>query len=298
MVSFARALPRLRRQVAEELSGSEPTREQVLACSFRLLDIGLFRIGGEEYADHGGGLGLTTIRKRHVSIESGSAVFDYPSKSRMRHMHSVDDPACVELIAKLRRRRSGPDQLLAYRGGHAWVPVHADDVNEYLKERLGEEFSAKDFRTWNATVVGAAALAANDADSSTKTARRSARSSRPSVPWLKCSATRPPSPEARTSTRGSSTGTCRAGRSARRSRTPPTSTPRATGGGVAWSLRRRPARRRSRLVRGDSDRRLTRPERRDILRGGDEARLRPRLLALMASTAGPVWGSRALANRR
>ena len=174
MVSFARALPRLRRRVAEELSGSEPTREQVLACSVRLLDVGLFRIGGEEYADHGGGLGLTTIRKRHVSIESGSAVFDYPSKSRMRRVHSVDDPACVELIAKLRRRRSGPDQLLAYRGGRAWVPVHADDVNGYLKERLGEEFSAKDFRTWNATVVGAAALAANDADSSTKTARKRA----------------------------------------------------------------------------------------------------------------------------
>ena len=74
----------------------------------------------------------------------------------------------------LRRRRSGGDQLLAYRDGRAWVPVRAEDVNEYLKERLGEEFSAKDFRTWNATVLGAAALAANASDHGTKTARQRA----------------------------------------------------------------------------------------------------------------------------
>jgi DNA topoisomerase IB len=89
-------------------------------------------------------------------------------------VQSVEDPACVELIRKLRRRRSGPDQLLAYRDGRAWAPVRAEDVNEYLKVRLGEEFSAKDFRTWNGTVLGAAALAANDTGRSTKTARRRA----------------------------------------------------------------------------------------------------------------------------
>ena len=174
MVSFARALPRLRRRVADELSGSEPTRERVLACSVRLLDIGLFRIGGEEYAEQGGGLGLTTIGKQHVSIEGRSVLFDYPGKGRVRRVHSVEDPACVELVRKLRRRRSGPDQLLAYRDGRAWAPIHAEEVNEYLKERLGDGFSAKDFRTWNATVLGAAALAASDTDRSTKTARRRA----------------------------------------------------------------------------------------------------------------------------
>jgi DNA topoisomerase I len=77
-------------------------------------------------------------------------------------------------MRRLRRRRSGGDQLLAYRDGRAWVPVRADDVNEYLKERLGEEFSAKDFRTWNATVLAAAALAANGTGASTKTARQRA----------------------------------------------------------------------------------------------------------------------------
>jgi DNA topoisomerase I len=75
-------------------------------------------------------------------------------------------------VRRLRHRRSGGDQLLAYRDGRAWVPVRAEDANEYLEERLGEEFSAKDFRTWNATVLAAAALAANGTDASTKTARR------------------------------------------------------------------------------------------------------------------------------
>ncbi|MGH2883007.1 MAG: DNA topoisomerase IB, partial [Solirubrobacteraceae bacterium] len=174
MVSFARALPRLRRRLEEDLNGSEPSRERVLACSVRLLDVGLFRIGGEEYAERGGGFGLTTIHKQHVTIEGSSALFDYPAKGGVRRVQSVEDPVCVELMRKLRRRRSGGDQLLAYQDGRAWAPVHAEDVNEYLKERLGEEFSAKDFRTWNATVVAAAALAANGANASTKTGRRRA----------------------------------------------------------------------------------------------------------------------------
>jgi DNA topoisomerase I len=174
MVSFARALPRLRRRLAQDLNGSEPTRERVLACSVRLLDIGLFRIGGEEYAENGGGLGLTTIGKQHVAVENGSARFDYPAKGGVRRVHSVEDPVCVELIRKLRRRRSGGEQLLAYRDRRTWVAVHADDVNEYLKQRLGEGFSAKDFRTWNATVLAAATLAASGIDASMKTARQRA----------------------------------------------------------------------------------------------------------------------------
>lgn len=78
----------------------------MLACSVRLQDIGLFRIGGEEYAERGGGLGLTTIHKRHVTIESRTALFDYPAKGGVRRVPSVEDPVCVELIRRLRRRRS------------------------------------------------------------------------------------------------------------------------------------------------------------------------------------------------
>jgi len=125
MVSFASALPRLRRRLVQDLDGSEPSRERVLACSVRLLDVGLFRIGGEEYAERGGGLGLTTIHKGHVSIEGRTALFDYSAKGGVRRVHSVEDPVCADLIAKLRRRRSGGEQLLAYRAGQGWVPVRA-----------------------------------------------------------------------------------------------------------------------------------------------------------------------------
>lgn len=174
MVMFARGMPRLRRAIAADLDGSGPSRQRVLACAVRLLDIGLFRIGSEEYADQGGGLGLTTIRKEHVTIEGAVALFDYPAKGGVRRLQTLDDPVCVKLVRQLRRRNGGDEQLLAYREGRSWVAVGADDVNTYLKERLGDDFSAKDFRTWNATVLAAAAVAANGRTASSKTARQRA----------------------------------------------------------------------------------------------------------------------------
>jgi DNA topoisomerase-1 len=174
MIAFARAMPQLRRRIVADLGGAEPNRTRVLACAVRLLDVGLFRIGSEEYADDGGGLGLTTIQKEHVAIENDAALFDYPAKGGVRRVQAVTDPESVEVVRTLRRRRAGGEQLLAYREGRSWIPVRADDVNAYLKERLGEEFSAKDFRTWNATVLAAAALAADGADARTKSARRRA----------------------------------------------------------------------------------------------------------------------------
>ncbi len=174
MIQFATAMPRLRRRVGADLGGTEPVRTRVLACAVRLLDVGLFRVGSEEYADQGGGLGLTTIDKEHVAIENGAALFDYPAKGGVRRVQAVTDEASVEVVRTLRRRRSGGEQLLAYREGRSWIPVRAADVNAYLKERVGEEFSAKDFRTWNATVLAAAALAAPGAQARTKSARQRA----------------------------------------------------------------------------------------------------------------------------
>lgn len=171
---FARGMPRLRRAIAADLDGSGPSRQRVLACAVRLLDIGLFRIGSEEYADQGGGLGLTTIRKEHVTIEAGVALFDYPAKGGVRRLQALHDPVCVKLVRQLLRRNGGDEQLLAYREGRSWVAVGADDVNTYLKERLGDDFSAKDFRTWNATVMAAVTLAADGPEAGSKTARKRA----------------------------------------------------------------------------------------------------------------------------
>ena len=170
---FARALPRLRRQVSAEIEGDGLEREQVLACATRLLDRGLFRVGSEQYAGEDGGYGLATIRREHVTVQNGSVVFDFPAKSGIRRLQSVEDPQCAKIMRALKRRRSG-DALLAYRNGRRWATVRSDDINEYLKGHIGEEFSAKDFRTWNATVLAAVALATEDDGerAGTKTARR------------------------------------------------------------------------------------------------------------------------------
>jgi DNA topoisomerase-1 len=173
MVQFAAALPRLRRRVSVDLRGEGPSRERVLACSVRMLDVGLFRIGSEEYAEPDGGLGLTTLSREHVTVrQDGTVEFDYPAKSGVRRRHTIDDPACAAIVTALKRRRGGPDELLAYRQGRRWIGLHADTINDYLKASLRGEFSAKDFRTWNATVIAAVALAADGREPATATGRR------------------------------------------------------------------------------------------------------------------------------
>ncbi|MBV9839719.1 MAG: DNA topoisomerase IB [Solirubrobacterales bacterium] len=172
MLRFARRLPRLRRRVVADLAGDELTRERVLACAARLLDVGLFRVGSEEYADEDGGLGLATICKQHVTVRANEIVFDYLAKGGVRRVQSIEDPLSREVVCALKRRRSGGEQLLAFRERTGWSDVRSEHIGEYLKDKLGEEFSAKDFRTWNATVLAAVALAADGRDAASKTARQ------------------------------------------------------------------------------------------------------------------------------
>jgi DNA topoisomerase I len=175
MLEFGVELPMLRRSVARDLRASGLRRERVLACAVRLLDVGLFRVGGEEYADEGGGLGLATLRRRHVTVRAGVMRFDYPAKSGVRRVQEVVDVDCEPVIRALRERGgSGGAKLLAFKDGGRWLGVRADDINEYLKAHLGECFSAKDFRTWNATVLAATAVAGQDRESTSDAARKRA----------------------------------------------------------------------------------------------------------------------------
>jgi DNA topoisomerase I len=174
MERFGRLLPKLRRGLASDLSADDLGRDQVLACAVRLLDVGMFRIGSEQYADDDGGVGLATILKEHVSLHQDEAVFEYPAKGGVHRAQAIYDPASVAVVRALRRRRAGGPQLLAYRVGRRWHPVRSDEINEYIKQPLGEEFSAKDFRTWNATVMAAVSLAADGRDADSKTARKRA----------------------------------------------------------------------------------------------------------------------------
>jgi DNA topoisomerase IB len=161
MEDFAHALPRLRTKVQRALDASnELSRERVGAGATRLLDIGLFRVGGEQYADdETGGFGLATLTRDHLRWRGDCAVFDYLGKSGVERVLEISDPDSVTLLRQLCKRRSGPPELLSYRDGRRWQHLGSDGINDYIKAKAGEEFSAKDFRTWNATALAAARLA-------------------------------------------------------------------------------------------------------------------------------------------
>ena len=170
MLDFARALPSLRRDVARGLRQPEPTRDRVLAGAVRLLDRGFFRIGSEAYAEQNESYGLATLLKRHARVRGPTVVFDYAAKGGARRIQELKDPDVARLVRVLKRRRGGSPELLAYRNGRRWVDVKAADVNEFIKETTGDDFTAKDFRTWNATLLAAVALAVAE-EPGTKTAR-------------------------------------------------------------------------------------------------------------------------------
>jgi DNA topoisomerase I len=177
MVDFARSLPELRGQVEQDLRRRKISRERVLACAVRLLDRGFFRIGSEDYAEENETYGLATMRKRHVAVDGDTVVFDYEAKGGKRRVQVVGDRAISGLVRTLRRRRGGGHELLAYRNGRDWRDVRSTDINDYIKGVIGEEHSAKDFRTWNATVLAAVVLAASarERDMTTKGGRNRAK---------------------------------------------------------------------------------------------------------------------------
>lgn len=163
MLELARALPRLRRRIRRDLAADGTGRERVLAAAVRLLQLGLFRVGGEEYAADNGSYGLATLHKRHVRIRDDELRFDYPAKSGQRRIVVVRDPRVVDVVRALKRRRGGGSELLAYKDETGrWVDVRTSDINDYLQQALGPDFSTKDFRTWTATVLAAVALAAEE----------------------------------------------------------------------------------------------------------------------------------------
>ena len=173
MRDFARALPALRRHVKRDIGAEGMPRSRALATAVRLLDLGFFRIGGEEYAEENESFGVATVRREHVSREGDELVFDFPAKSNQRRVQSIRDRAAIEAVETMRRRRGGPEDLLAFKDeGGRWRDVRSDDVNAYIQEYAGAEFSAKDFRTWHGTVLAALALAGEPPPPSKAAAKR------------------------------------------------------------------------------------------------------------------------------
>jgi DNA topoisomerase-1 len=165
MLRFAARLPILRERVAADLALPGMPKDRVLACAIRMLELGFFRIGGEAYAEENDTYGLATLRKEHVRVRKDSVEFDYDAKSGQRRQCQVVDPDVREVIVTLRRRRAPAEaELLAWKDGRTWVDVTSGDINQYLQEVIGADFSAKDFRTWIGTVLAAAGLAAAAAE--------------------------------------------------------------------------------------------------------------------------------------
>src|SRR4051794_38589743 len=173
MVVFARSLPRLRERVAADLARQDYSFDHVLALAVRLLDRGFFRIGSEDYAVSNETYGLATMKKRHVRIDGDRVLFDYPAKHGKRRVQAVVDPDVAGDIDRLKRRRGGGDELLAYKLRGRWIDVRSSDINAWLKDATGEDISAKDFRTWGATVLAALGLAVSPVPDS-PTARKRA----------------------------------------------------------------------------------------------------------------------------
>jgi len=175
MLRFARCLPQLRDRVARDLRKKGMPRDKVLACAVRLLDRGFFRIGSEDYAEENDTYGIATMQKRHVTVDGDEISFDYEAKGGKRRLQTIGDPDVAGLVRALKQRRGGGRELLAYKVGRRWVDVKSPDINEYVKEAAGEEFSAKDFRTWSGTVLAAVALAVSGPARGSKSSRKRAK---------------------------------------------------------------------------------------------------------------------------
>jgi DNA topoisomerase I len=159
MLRFAGALPTLRTATLHDLGHHGLDRGRVAASAVRLIDLGLFRLGSERYAELDHHYGAATLEKRHVSVHRDGVVFDYVGKEGKHRAITVTDRAVLSTVRSLARSDNGLNSLFCWQDGAAWHPLHSHDVSAYIAENAGGHFTAKEFRTWNATVLMALLLA-------------------------------------------------------------------------------------------------------------------------------------------
>ncbi|WP_146359589.1 DNA topoisomerase IB [Arthrobacter yangruifuii] len=173
-LAFAQSLPAARRLITKYLRVEGSTSERALAAALRIVDAGALRVGGARYAEANGSYGTTTLRIEHVHLEGPVVRFDFPGKSGQEWHTSITDADLARALEPMLRRPDA-DTALAYLGADgAWHSVDAAQLNAFLKEVTGGDFSAKDFRTWQATVVAAMSLARQGSGAATKRARQMA----------------------------------------------------------------------------------------------------------------------------
>ncbi|MEH0827533.1 MULTISPECIES: DNA topoisomerase IB [unclassified Micromonospora] len=160
VLEVAHRLPVLRRRIADDLGKRGLNRDRVLATVARLLDMGMFRVGNDQYAvGEDATFGVSTLRPEHARSRGGCVVFEFPAKGGIEQVRRIEDRELCQVLTNLRRRRRAEERLFGYWDGRQWRDVRSDEVNDYLRDASGGEMTAKDFRTWHATVLAAIELA-------------------------------------------------------------------------------------------------------------------------------------------
>ena len=185
MLRFAGALPMLRAAAMHDLRRRGLGRERVAASAVRLIDLGLFRLGGERYAELDHHYGAATLQKRHVAVTRDGAAFDYVAKEGKQRAVTVTDHAVLSTLRALAGSDNGLDALFCWQDAGRWHQLHSYDVSAYIAEHSGGHFTAKEFRTWNATVLMALQLVNAGPPASARDLRRAVNASvRAVATWL------------------------------------------------------------------------------------------------------------------
>lgn len=159
ILRFAQALPGLRAQISEDLARRKLDKEKVLACIVKLIDEAYFRVGNEQYARDNQSYGITTLRSKHTDVTNTTVTFDFVGKSGKRHIKEISNAQIARIIKKLDELPG--HEIFRYQGDDGKMyDLHSNDVNAYIKEHMGEEFTAKDFRTWGGTLLATTELLA------------------------------------------------------------------------------------------------------------------------------------------
>ncbi|HUP44661.1 MAG TPA: DNA topoisomerase IB [Thermoanaerobaculia bacterium] len=169
VVEFGESLPRLRQRVRKDLKHETLGRETILAAIVRLIDQGFFRVGNDKSAKSESTYGLTTVHGRHVEVSGDKLLFDYVGKWKKKHRRAVRDAEVARLVARL--KHAGGGELFKFESGDRLVDVKDRHVNDYIQSVVGENFTAKDFRTWAGTLLCSISLA-RLGQGETKTARK------------------------------------------------------------------------------------------------------------------------------
>ncbi|MDB5162456.1 MAG: topoisomerase [Candidatus Saccharibacteria bacterium] len=174
ILRFAEHLPELRRQVEKDLARKRLGKDKVLACIIKLIDEAYFRVGSDRYAKEHQTYGVTTLRSKHAQISRTHVTFDFIGKSGKEHIKTIDDPTIARIIKQLDELPGY--EIFRYQDTEGKMhDIHPADVNEYIKKYMGEEFTAKDFRTWGGTLLATSAVIKDELeDDANETARKRA----------------------------------------------------------------------------------------------------------------------------